>query len=66
LGLKQEGDGQGKGESSNNPWMKKIKLFSLKGGLELMDHDFMVTMSDHIYLFFSMGKFFYFIFYFFR
>jgi hypothetical protein len=44
--------------------MKKIKLFSLKGGLELMDHDFMVTMSDHIYLFFSMGKFFHFIFYF--
>ena len=36
--------------------MKKIKLFSLKGGLELMDHDFMVTMSDHVYLFFSMGK----------
>jgi len=37
--------------------MKKIKLFSLKGGLELMDHDYMVAMSDHIYLFFSMSKF---------
>ena len=41
LGLKKPDDGMGGGQASNNPWMKKIRLFSLKGGLELMNCDLM-------------------------
>ena len=36
--------------------MKKIRLFALKGGVELMDKDFMFAVHGHKYLFYSMGK----------
>ena len=41
LGLSTPDDGLGSGWNSTNPWMKKIKLFSLKGGLELSNKDTM-------------------------
>lgn len=36
--------------------MKKIRLFSLKGGIELMDFDLMESMQGQSYLFYSFGK----------
>ena len=39
LGLSTPGDGMGSGWSSTNPWIKKIKLFSIKGGLEFANKD---------------------------
>ena len=41
--------------------MKKIRLFALKGGVELMDKDFMYSVHGHKYLFYSLGKCFQFI-----
>ena len=40
----------------NNPYLKKMKLFSLKGGLELLDSDAMESVDGHTYLFYSFGK----------
>lgn len=37
--------------------MKKIRLFSLKGGIELMDFDLMESMQGQSYLFYSFGKY---------
>jgi hypothetical protein len=44
LGLKKKNDGSGNGINSTNPYMKKIRLFSLKGGIELMDFDLMESI----------------------
>ena len=33
-----------------------MKIFSLKGGLELFDSDGMETVEGHTYLFYSFGK----------
>ena len=46
--------------------MKKIRLFALKGGVELMDKDFMFAVHGHKYLFYSMGKLDFIVFYFCR
>ena len=64
--MKKEDDGNGKGETSTNPFMKKIRLFALKGGVELMDKDFMFAVHGHKYLFYSMGKLDFIVFYFCR
>jgi len=48
----------GGGQASNNPWMKKIRLFSLKGGLELMNCDLMEGVNGQEYIFYSFGKYF--------
>ena len=45
LGLSQPDDGLGSGWNSTNPYMKKIKLFSLKGGLELSNKDHMESFQ---------------------
>mgnify|MGYP000061616832 CR=1 FL=1 len=45
LGLSTPDDGYGTGINSTNPWMKKIKLFSLKGGLELSNRDRMESIQ---------------------
>jgi len=37
--------------------MKKMRLFSLRQGLELMDSDHMESVHGHKYLFYSFGKF---------
>jgi len=42
--LKKQNDGSGNGVNCTNPYMKKIRLFSLKGGVELMDFDMMESM----------------------
>ena len=57
LGLKKPDDGTGTGQTSNNPWMKKIRLFSLKGGLELMNCDLMEGVNGQEYIFYSFGMF---------
>lgn len=54
LGLKGENDGYGL--SSTNPYMKKIRLFSLKKGLELMNDDLLEALNGQQYLFYSFGK----------
>jgi len=56
LGLSTPDDGLGSGWNSTNPWMKKIKLFSLKGGLEFTDHDQMESVQGQEYLFYSFGE----------
>lgn len=38
--------------------MKKMRLFSLRQGLELMDSDHMESVHGHKYLFYSFGKYF--------
>ena len=58
LGLKKQDDGMGGGQASSNPWMKKIRLFSLKGGLELMNCDLMDGAAGQEYIFYSFGKYF--------
>lgn len=45
LGLSTPDDGLGSGWNSTNPWMKKIKLFSLKGGLEFNNKDRMESFQ---------------------
>lgn len=39
-----------------HPLIDKIKLFSLKGGIELMNCDLMESMEGQEYLFYSMGE----------
>jgi hypothetical protein len=34
----------------------KMKLFSLKGGIELMDSDLMESLEGQEYLFYSLGE----------
>ena len=55
LGLK--GENEGSGLSSTNPYMKKIRLFSLIKGIELMNHDLLESLHGQEYLFYSFGKF---------
>lgn len=57
LGLSTPDDGYGTGINSTNPWMKKIKLFSLKGGLELSNRDRMESLQGQQYLYYSFGKY---------
>ena len=40
----------------SNPYLKKIKLFSLKGGLELHNHDNLASVDGQDYLYYSMGE----------
>ena len=56
LGLSTPDDGLGAGWSSTNPWMKKIKLFSLKGGLEIGNKDSMESLQGQEHLYYSCGK----------
>lgn len=56
LGLSTPDDGLGSGWNSSNPWMKKIRLFSLKGGLELNNKDSLVSFQGQEYLYYSFGK----------
>ena len=41
-----------------NPDLKKMRLFLLKGGHELMDNDHMECAQGQQYLFYSFGKLF--------
>lgn len=45
-----------KSKSNDNPLLGKIKLFSLKGGMELMNSDLMESLEGQEYLFYSMGE----------
>mmetsp|Transcript_12380 Transcript_12380/g.19272 ORF Transcript_12380/g.19272 Transcript_12380/m.19272 type:complete len:119 (+) Transcript_12380:72-428(+) len=45
-----------KDEGHNPAQIKKIRLFSLRGGLELMDNEHMDTVHGHKYLFYSFGE----------
>ena len=56
LGLSTPDDGLGSGWNSTNPWMKKIKIFSLKGGVELNNKDTMESFQGQQYLYYSLGK----------
>lgn len=56
LGLK--GENEGSGLSSTNPYMKKIRLFSLIKGLELMNNDLLESLHGQEYLFYSFGELF--------
>ena len=56
LDLSTPDDGYGTGINSTNPWMKKIKLFSLKGGLELSNKDRLDSIQGQQYLYYSFGK----------
>jgi hypothetical protein len=52
LGLKKKDD-----ESIyTNPHLKKMRLFLLKGGHELMDNDHMECAQGQMHLFYSFGK----------
>ena len=55
LGLK--GENEGSGLSSTNPYMKKIRLFSLIKGLELMNADLLEALHGQEFLFYSFGKY---------
>ena len=55
LGLINENEGHGL--SSTNQYMKKIRLFSLRKGLELMDNDLLESLTGQEYLFYSFGKY---------
>ena len=49
----------GTGWGSTNPWMKKIRIFGLKGGLEFANKDSLESLQGQGYLFYSFGMFFY-------
>lgn len=46
-----------KSDDDWEPTLRKIRLFSLKGGIELMDTDLMSSVETLDYLFYSLGKF---------
>ena len=50
-------DNEGHGLSSTNQYMKKIRLFSLRKGLELMNNDLLESLNGQEYLFYSFGKY---------
>ena len=56
MGLSKSDDGMGAGWSSTNPWMKKIRLFSLKGGVEFANKDSLASLQGQGYLFYSFGE----------
>ena len=47
-------------DKNDDEWehtLKKVRLFCLKGGTELMDNDLMQSIENLEYLFYSLGKY---------
>jgi isopentenyldiphosphate isomerase len=57
LGLRHKDEENSYQHMSGNPYMKKMRLFILKGGHELMDNDHLECAHGQQYLFYSFGKF---------
>lgn len=50
------GDSVGTSVNIHHPMLLKIRLFSIKGGIELLDSDMMGNVDGQEYIFFSMGE----------
>lgn len=55
LGLLKHDDASNVMQLSNHPKVEKMRVFCLKGGMELMDHDSLESVEGQTYLFYSLN-----------